>query len=734
MSILAVGSMTMAGAANVQAVTMEEVLQDVVATNPLILEKQKAYNAALAEQKDARSKFLPKVIFTGDIGFKAYRDAGTNYDNESDGFYDARLNVSQLLYDWGKTASFEAARKNYMLGTLYSYVDQASQVTYETIVSYLNVLKYNELRELAMHNVVTHENLLESVKLQVERGKKGRSELERVNGRMAAAQSRLLLRENDYKNAVYKLHKMLGRFTPVEEMVMPDLDVKELPGSLKEALDIQVKFNPQLREAFYNVAQKKAEYESKKSDLGVLSLEGVLSIDNEFDQSDEYESEASIALRYRHTLFDAGRSKKVQAATSQVHRQQQKGYQVRRTLLNDIQLSWAAHKLLSEQIGVLKKNLYFTERSLESYKKEFVLGRRSLINILDAQNENQYVSERLVEAVYSREEKKYKILYSEGVLLSKLGLLNPLAKTMIETDSGYVPMSDDVLPLNNDFDQDGVEDAVDVSMNSAADDSVNGLGINKKYDVHYILDTVAQDNDRAENIVGSKDSLARKPLQLNVSTRFDFDAFLPGGLSLTSIMTKKMMKDLLEQSRAYNVQTPLFITVSTNEYDDETKNYTLALERAYTLKSILQKHRISDKGVFVFADTNAPEGHNYLRMKFTDRIADYKHQYVTHSVDGDIFVEGKNEIKDFKALSRLIAAIGHSSGKVDILLYSNELPNMEQNRQLGLQRSILLKNYFEKQGLGTDKVSMFSWGSFKEDPILPESRRVKQFIQYVLRD
>ncbi len=731
---MAIFCMALACATGIQAVTLDEILRDVVVTNPRILEKQKAYNTALAEHHDARSGYFPKVIFTGDVGYKNYQDSGTRYKNENDGFYDVRLTVSQLLYDWGKTSSLDAARKNYMLAALYAYVGMASQVTYDTIVAYLNVLKYNELRELAMENVLTHEQLLESVRMQVEKGKKGRSELERINGRMASAQSRLILRQNDFKRAEYTLHKLVGRFTVMEEMAIPGMDAKELPGTLKEALDLQIKFNPQLREAFYSTAQKEWEYRNKRKEyMGRLSLEGLLSAENEFDNSDEYEMDAKIGLRYHHTLFDAGKSHRVQAAASLLHREQQKSFQLRRTLLKDIQLSWSAHKLITEQIGVLKKNLYFTTKSLETYKKEFVLGRRSLINILDAQNENQYVNEQLINAVYSREMEKYKILLSEGVLLSRLDLLNPLAQSMIEHDRDYKPLSRDTLPLSQDSDGDKILDHVDVSMNSLPGDQVNTLGISRSYNSSYIYEAPEQAPDEGENVIGPKDSLVKKPMRLNITTMFDFDAFLPKGTGLTDTMTKSMMKELVRQARTYSTQMPLYITVSTNEYDDPDRNYTLGLERAYTLKRILQQNRIEDKSLFVFANTNAPKGHNILRLQFSDKEAAYQKQYITHSLNANIFATGESRIQDFEKFNTVLDHIVQNQGKAEIILYSNELPNMEAGRQLGLKRAEVIRKYLIQKGVAPHKVVLFSWGAFQEDPILPESWKIDQFLQYVLR-
>ncbi len=734
LSFITFWGMGLTGGTSAQAVTLDDILQDVVVTHPAILEKQKAYNAALADLKNTKGAYFPKVIFTGNVGYKLYRDSGTRYKTDDDGFYDARLTISQLLFDGGKTASLASARKNYMLAALYAYVGKASQVTYDTILAYLNVLKYNELQALAMQNVLIHESLLERIQMQVDRGKKGRSELERINGRMAAAQSRLILRQNDYKKAVLALHKMLGRFTPIEEMVMPRMDVGELPSTLKAALDLQVQFHPLLREAFYNIAQKRAEYESKRSEyMGRLSLEGVASIENEFTPSNDYETEASIGLRYRHTLFDSGRPHRVQAAASKVHQEQQKGYRVRRTLLNDIQLSWAAHKLLTEQIGVLKKNLYFTNRSLETYKKEFALGRRNLINILDAQNEHQYVNEQLINAQYSRELEKYKVLLSEGVLLSRLGLLSSQAQALIQGDDTYVPLSNDTLPLTHDFDQDSVLDRVDVSMNNRPGTAVNQFGVNEKYDMAYAFETTLPSSDQKETRIGPDDSLAQHPIQMDTVTRFDFNAFLPGSKGLTQPMTRKMMKDLVKQARRYISQTPLYITVSTNEYDDADANYNLALERAYTLKRILQYNDVDSQGIFVFADTNAPKGHNILRLKFTDNLFDFQRQYSPHSVTEDLFVQQKNQLIHSQTLDKLATVISNHPGKVEILLYSNELPNVEDNRQLDLKRAVLLRDKLVQKGVNPNQLTLFPWGSFKKDPLLPESRQINQYLQYVLR-
>ena len=90
---------------------------------------------------------------------------------------------------------------------------------------------------------------------------------------------------------------------------------------------------------------------------------------------------------------------------------------------------------------------------------------------------------------------------------------------MIEEDNNYKPFSADTLPLPHDSDQDGAADDIDVS---------------------HIYETAPQPAGQKEIVIGPKDSLTQKPMEMDVVTRFDFDDFLPGTLGLIQIITTKI--------------------------------------------------------------------------------------------------------------------------------------------------------------------------------------------------
>ena len=90
---------------------------------------------------------------------------------------------------------------------------------------------------------------------------------------------------------------------------------------------------------------------------------------------------------------------------------------------------------------------------------------------------------------------------------------------MIEEDNNHKPFSADTLPLPHDSDQDGAADDIDVS---------------------HIYKTAPQPAGQKEIVIGPKDSLTQKPMEMDVVTRFDFDDFLPGTLGLIQIITTKI--------------------------------------------------------------------------------------------------------------------------------------------------------------------------------------------------
>lgn len=573
--------------------------------------------------------------------------------------------------------------------------------------------------------------------MRMDAGKQGRSELERVLGRLATAKTKMLLRQSEYERALHVMHKYLGRFVSYEEMSEPDFDERLLPSTLKQAFTTQMTNHPAFLQGRYAIKQREFEYRRQRDDkYGNLYLEvsGKMYDDNK----DKHEHDVYAALRYDHTLYDGGkRLALTQKSRSLVHEEQQKQLSVKRTLNNDLQLTWSAYKLLYSQIGELKKSLYFTKKALQTYKEEFRIGRRMLITILDAQNEYQNAKEQLESMRYDLLSEKFRVLYAQGTLLRDLNLITPQTKNLLKKDEKLVVLSKDTLPLADDFDEDKVKNKQDLSVNNTPKTLVNALGVNvKMMKINKIDENITKKVKENIIIVKDKDDLIKNPLKADVMARFDFISFKPDSMELSE-SSKDTMRYLISQIKNYASEGMLYVVVGTHEFEDEDKNRQLALSRAYNFKRILQAHNIDKDSIQVFADTKTKEPKSYLGLKIINSSNDYKKQYISHFFDKPLFAKKTISLTDDgkKRIGALAKIIKQKNAPfTDIIIYSNDFKTPIQNRNLSLQREKVLKDEFAKDGV--DKLFVFGWGEFKEYNFLVGSSNMQNYnkIEYILRD
>lgn len=723
----------------VHGMNLNDTLHDVLATHPDILEKQKSYNTAIFNTKAAGAGNFPIVVFEGEVGYQTKKDSSTSYKNKESRYWDARITARQNIYDGGKVSLDEDVRNAYAWSALYGYLRVANTKIYETIRAYINVLKLYKLKNLSMENVQIHQNILESAKLRLKNGGQGRSELERVLGRLSIARTKMLLRKSEYEKSLYVLHKLLGRFVAYEDMVKPAFDDSLLPISLKEALLTQITYHPAYKEGDYAVSHKEFEHKRQKSErMGRLYLEASAGASDESRKEDE--NDAYVALKYEHTLYAGGkRGEKIQGAISAMHQEQQKQYSVRRSLMHDLELTWSSYRLLYSQIGELKKSLYFTKKALKTYQEEFRIGRRMLITILDAQNEYQNAQDQLISMQYDLLIEKFRVLQAQGTLLASLGLLTDEVETLLKQNAkDKKPMSKDTLPLSEDFDGDGVKDPQDLSVNNIPNELVNSLGVNKKMMVESKLDnTIVKTETTKVRIIKSKQDMIDNPIKPGVLARFDFVSFAPESIELSSA-SQNTMRYLVNQLKNYASEGMLYVTVGTNEFDNEALNYKLAMNRVYNFKRILQEHNIYPSSIAVFPDTKTKKPPSYLAVKIVNDGKDYGKQYSTKSIPKSIFKRGAHKLhkEGEKFLDNLAQEITLNDAKhVDIVVYSNDYKNPIENRNISIQRADEIYKELVKRGVKSSKLFSFGWGEYKDTSLLMyDNKEGVSRVEYVLRD
>jgi TolC family type I secretion outer membrane protein len=363
-----------------------------------------------------------------------------------------------------------------MDAALYDVYDSADNVALRAIQAYLEVIKHRRLYQLAVENVAAHEEILAQIEDRNLAGVGRRSELQQTEGRLARAQASLIAQQNNLEDAATQLHQILGRYVDPQTLAEPNL-----PVIRDENLDLLIERalieHPAMRVAESNVAAAQSNHRrSLKTRYPNVDLRLATEYGEDIGGLSGNTEETSLVLNLSYNFYRGGRNDaEQQKKIDEVYEQKEFAARVRRQVINTLRLSWTADDLLQRQIKFLNAHVIKSGQTVESYREEFFIGQRDLLDLLDAENELNTAKNQYTEANIDSMGARYRVY--EGI-----GALFEAANVNFELDTGGLKVARlttdkvDQLPLPNDEDQDQKIDPLDQCDNSLFDSSVNPFG------------------------------------------------------------------------------------------------------------------------------------------------------------------------------------------------------------------------------------------------------------------
>ncbi|MDP2826831.1 MAG: TolC family outer membrane protein [Sulfuritalea sp.] len=379
------GGVAMA-AAPAAHLTLREVAQKVVLTNPEVLSKWHTFKAAAGDVDVARAGFYPRLDYTNSIGKETLKQPGAVDREYSRSGYTLTLN--QMLYDGFATASDVKRLDKARLTRYFELLDAAENAALEAGRAYYDVIRYRLLMYLAENNYIEHRASYELLLRRAQAGAGRRVDVEH-------AASRLALAELNLNTEAANLHDVMARFLrlvgerPPPVLFGPAGLSAGYPASEPEALRLALSQNPALRASVENVESAQHDIELRR---GAFHPKLDLRMRNE--NTGNYQgvtgtrqnNVAEVVLSYN--LFNGG------ADTAR-----QRVYAERKNLALDLRdkscrdlrqtLSIAYNDVvrLKAQLSNLDLQVSSIEKTRDAYKAQFNIGQRSLLDLLDTENE-----------------------------------------------------------------------------------------------------------------------------------------------------------------------------------------------------------------------------------------------------------------------------------------------------------------------------------------------------------
>lgn len=412
--------------------TLSQAMQKAIDYHPEI---QAGVNSRLAADRQLRAAqggYLPRVDLLGGYGREGSDNPTTRADGNGNHWEtlnrgESSLRLQQMVFDGFATSSEVGRQQATVNSRAYALLGTSERTALDVAQVYIEVLRRQESVRLAEENLKHHQQVYDQIQLRSARGVGRLADLDQAEARLAQAQNNLVTEQTNLADAHTNYLSVVGS-EPID-LSEPNSLAGQLPADLQEARRQLLDNSPVLRSAESDVAAAEKQYEAAKSTFYPrFDAELSRGADNNLDGDPGHNNEWQAMLRMRFNLFAGGSNKADLEAKSYLSNQ---ALDIRnnalRQLNEELGLAWNALANARGQVPIAQQYVVHSTRVREAYQKQFTIGERTLLDLLDSENELFNASRRLVDLKYTELFSQYRIKATMGELLKSQGVVAPMA-------------------------------------------------------------------------------------------------------------------------------------------------------------------------------------------------------------------------------------------------------------------------------------------------------------------
>ena len=405
-------------------VTLKEMVQQIISANPEVQARYHAYQGAGYEQEQVKGGYYPKADIVS-----TYRNQENTKDSklqENNGTavpsFNNELVLRQIIFDGFATRN-EVNRLGHSKRVRYYELQSTMQnASLEFVRSYIDMLRYQELAEYAKSNYVVHKQLYDRIEERVNAGVARRVDLEQATGRLALAEANLLTEVTNLHDVTTKMQRLLGELPP-QTLETTHFETMGVEGTVNDALKVAYINNPDLLSTIEDIQAVKDELKTRKARyLPRLDLEARKNLGVSNDGRNSSNAADVLQLTMNFNLFNGFADKNLVNQTEEklnsAHDQRDKACVDTRQI---VVLAYNDIKSLQEQLVYRDQHQKSIENAREAYRKQFDIGQRSLLDLLDTENEYFQARRAYAVAKYDIQAAYARVYAGQGELLAKIG-------------------------------------------------------------------------------------------------------------------------------------------------------------------------------------------------------------------------------------------------------------------------------------------------------------------------
>lgn len=406
---------------------LSQVVEQAIMTNPEVRARFQDLTSSLEGQQIARAGWRPQVTAQGWTG----REWRSNVPNTPSANWNRSgwsLELRQLIFD-GAAVSNNIKQMGFeKLSKFYDLRATTDTLASDAVAAYLDVQRYREMSHLADDNFAMHKITLDQLRERQQSGVGRGVDLEQASGRVSLAQTNLMTENNNLNDVTQRYRRIVGTYPEVVLAPVPSVSDKLPVAGVATDFNEALRVNSTLlsKQALVQAAEA-SEKVANAAFSPTLDLRAGTGRDRTLPE-DSYRNVQSsrVQLMLSYNLYRGGADEaRVRQTIAQAYAARDVRDFTCRNVQQDMAVAWNNITRLRQQIPFMRDHELSTAKVRLAYQQQFKIGQRSLLDLLNTENELFDARRALVNAQYDLKKIEYQWLTMAGQVLPALGLAQP---------------------------------------------------------------------------------------------------------------------------------------------------------------------------------------------------------------------------------------------------------------------------------------------------------------------
>lgn len=378
-----------AHAQSTQPTGLAAAVQQAINNNPDVTARLNALRAAANEVDVARGQYLPSVDLSASVGRDSDRITSRSPASQSLSRNGLALSASQILWD-GMATSKEVSRLGHARLTRYfEFLGATEETALEATRAYLDVERYRKLVSLAEDNYVQHKYAFDQLQTKFKAGVGRGVDAEQANARLALAESNLTTEQANLHDVSARYLRIVGELPPASSAaVNPQLSKGILPANI-DTINQALAQHPSISAAIENLRAAQAQAQGAESRYQpTVEARVRTGVGKNFDGVQDQKRDSSAEILLNWNLFNGGSDKaRVRQYADLINQAADQRDRACRDVRQTVAIAHNDIRKLQDQLVALDRNVLAIEKARDAYRQQFDIGQRSLLDLLNAENE-----------------------------------------------------------------------------------------------------------------------------------------------------------------------------------------------------------------------------------------------------------------------------------------------------------------------------------------------------------